>query len=94
MKKKATLIVMLSGGTIASVYCIIMRVSLVDTIFIVLVALIIFTIVGSIAQKIFDNLNKSVEERLLAEQEAKKQEETRAIEEARELEEAEKLTAN
>lgn len=86
--------IMLFAAAIASVFCIIKRVPLTQTLQTVLITLVIFGILGFVAQKIVFKLNDAVreaeEQRRLLEEEEKlhaAEEEQRALEEAEEKEE-------
>lgn len=78
-------IIMLAGGAVASICCVINRFSLTETLKIVLLVMLIFLIVGLIADKIISNINQEV--RLKEEAEMKEITEREAREEAERVEE-------
>ena len=65
------LIIMLSAGSIISIACIIYKFSMMETLLLVLGALILFYIIGLIVKKIILSINHDAEERaaLLAQEE-------------------------
>ena len=75
---------MLLGGATACICCIIRRVGLLRTLIFTLISLIIFMIIGLIANKLYINLKAEVEEQ----EKAKKEEEERLARIAEEEEEA------
>lgn len=91
MKDKPIVIyVTLIAGLIASVICIIRQMTLLDTLHITFITLLVFMIIGLVANKLVFKVNKEVEDRERAErerQEAEEREKERIEREEREKEE-------
>lgn len=75
MKNNIASIIMLSAGMVAVICCIIMKFPLDQTLIIVLITLFVFMILGFIAQRIIQKMNKEADERIREEEVARAAEE-------------------